>query len=98
MPVYMIVDVRKIRDKQKYAEYVRKVPATLRRFGGRYLARGGKTFAASGDWRPGRLVIVEFPSMQKFRAWWNSPRYRKIAPLREQSAQTNAVVAKGIEP
>ena len=96
MRVYLIVDVRKIRVKKKYAEYVRKVPETIRRFGGRYLARGSETQVVSGKWKPGRLVIVEFPSMKRFREWWDSAQYRKIKPLRERSARTNAVVAAGM--
>ncbi len=95
MAVYMIVEVTQVSDKQRYAEYVQKVPQIVAKFGGEYLARGGEVKAISGDWHPGRLVIIEFESMAKFEAWWNSPEYRAIAPLRETSTRTNAVVVQG---
>ncbi|MDD3088698.1 MAG: DUF1330 domain-containing protein [Candidatus Omnitrophica bacterium] len=96
MPVYLIVEAKKVIDKSKYTEYIQKVPETIARFGGKYLVRGGKVSVASGDWDPERLIIVEFGSMDKFRAWWDSSEYRLVAPLREASAIVNAVVAEGI--
>jgi uncharacterized protein (DUF1330 family) len=96
MAVYMIVEAKEIMDMNKYGEYIRKVPITIAKFGGRYLARGGQVLTLSGDWNPSRLIIVEFASMEKFRSWWNSSEYRLVAPLREQSAKTNAVVVEGV--
>jgi len=97
MPVYMIVEAKEIMDKDKYAEYVRRAPATIAAFGGRYLARGGEVNILAGDWQPCRLIIVEFASMENFRCWWQSPEYRAIARLREESARTNAVLIEGCE-
>ncbi|MBN2120637.1 MAG: DUF1330 domain-containing protein [Candidatus Omnitrophica bacterium] len=96
MAVYMIVEAREVIDSRKYSEYIQRVPRTIERFGGEYLARGGKIKVVSGDWNPTRLIIVKFESMDKFNAWWNSSEYRAIAPLREQSAKTNAIVLEGI--
>jgi uncharacterized protein (DUF1330 family) len=98
MSVYMIVEAKEVFDKQMYGEYIRNVPQTIEKFGGRYLARGGQITVVSGDWNPDRLIIVEFDSMDKFQAWWNSPEYRKISRLREQGAKTNAIVVEGIPP
>lgn len=49
----------------------------------------------SGDWNPSRLIIIEFDSLDRFKAWWNSSEYRAIAPLRERSAKTNVIVVEG---
>jgi uncharacterized protein (DUF1330 family) len=98
MPVYMIVEAKEVLNKEMYGEYIQKVPQTIERFGGKYLVRGGQTIVMAGDWAPDRLIIVEFESMEKFRAWWNSPEYLAVAPLREQSARTNAVVVDGFTP
>lgn len=95
MSVYMIVEAKEVLNKEMYMEYVRQVPAIVEKFGGRYLARGGKTTVISGDWHPARLIIVEFESMDNLQSWWNSSEYRKIAPIREQSAKSNAVVVEG---
>ena len=96
MSVYMIVEAKEVMDKKKYGDYIQKVPETIARFGGRYLARGGQVKVVSGDWKPSRLIIVEFDSMAKFDLWWNSPEYRAIAPLREESTKTNAIVVEGV--
>ncbi|TBC25579.1 DUF1330 domain-containing protein (plasmid) [Rhizobium ruizarguesonis] len=52
-------------------------------FGGRYVGRGGKTITLEGDWRPNRLVIVEFPDMESLMAWYNSPEYAPLLELRK---------------
>ena len=96
MPVYFMVEIKEIYDKEKYMQYVQKVPAIIEKFGGRYLARGGKTTVVSGDWTPLRFIMIEFENASKFEAWWNSPEYRAVAPLRENSAKANAVVIEGV--
>lgn len=96
MSVYMIIEAKEIMDRAKYGEYIEKVPRTIEKFGGKYLARGGEVTVVSGDWKPARLIIVEFASMEKFHAWWRSPEYRVVSPLREQSAKTNAIVVNGV--
>ncbi len=96
MAVYMIIEAKEVMNKAGYGEYIKKVPQIIEKFGGKYLARGGNIKVVSGDWKPARVIIVEFESMEKFDAWWNSPQYRAIASLREQSAKTNAIVIEGI--
>lgn len=97
MSVYMIIEAKEVMDKNKYMEYVQQVPPLVEKFGGKYLARGGKVTVVSGDWNPGRVIIIEFASMEKFNAWWSSPEYRLVAPLREQSAKVNAVIIEGTD-
>lgn len=96
MSVYMIVEAKEVMDNKKYGEYIQKVPETIARFGGRYLIRGGQVKVVSGDWNPSRIIIVEFDSMDRFDSWWNSPEYKAVAPLREQSTKTNAIIIEGV--
>ena len=96
MAAYMIVEAKEVFDREKYGEYIQKVPEIVARFGGKYLARGGEVTVVTGNWQPARLIIIEFESMDRFQAWLNSPEYRAVAPLREQSAKVNAVVIEGI--
>lgn len=96
MSVYMIVEAKEVMDSKGYGEYIQKVPQTIAKFGGKYLVRGGPVTVLSGDWDPSRVIIVEFESMEKFQGWWNSSEYRAVAPLRERSAKTNAVVIEGL--
>ena len=95
MAVYLIASVD-VLDSAGYEEYRTRVPSTIERHGGRYLARGGATEVLEGTWLPQRCVIVEFPDMAKFRAWWSSPEYLPLRAIRERTAKTQLVVTEGV--
>jgi uncharacterized protein (DUF1330 family) len=97
MSVYFIAEIEKIIDREKYSEYVEKVSGIIEKFGGKYLARGGETFIISGNWHPAKIIIIEFDTFEQLKNCFNSPRYREIAPLRESSTDTRAIVVEGIE-
>jgi uncharacterized protein (DUF1330 family) len=92
----MIIEAKSVHDPDMYRRYIDKVPELVNKFGGKYLARGGEVTVVSGDWHPARLVVIEFGSKERFEAWWRSPEYRAVAPLRERSAQVNAVIVEGV--
>lgn len=94
MPVYMVIEIE-ILDKDTYAEYVKKAPATVHQYGGRYLARSSEVTPLAGDWRPQRLILLEFESAEGLRRWLDSPEYRAVAPLRELSTRTKSVMVEG---
>ena len=94
MAVYMIIETQ-VKDKDMYQEYIDKVPALIKKYKGRYLARGGKVMPLSESWKPERLIIIEFESAQDIKECFNSPEYLKIAWLRQRSAITKAVVIEG---
>ncbi len=95
MPAYVIADVE-VLDATGYEEYRQKVPATITAYGGRYLARGGATEVLEGSWSPKRCVILEFPDMERFRAWWDSPEYVPLRRLRERTTRSHLVVTQGL--
>jgi uncharacterized protein (DUF1330 family) len=92
----MIVEPKDIIDKETYKEYTQKVLKNVEKYGGRYLTRNGEVSLIEGDWKPERIVIIEFESKDKFENWWNSKEYREIAILRERSAKVNAIVIQGV--
>ncbi|MCX7014723.1 MAG: DUF1330 domain-containing protein [Candidatus Sumerlaeota bacterium] len=94
MPVYLIIDIT-VTDPDAYAEYVAKVPDTVIKHGGCYLARGGTVVPLIGEWRPERVVVVEFPSFDHMNQWFQSPEYRELAPLRERSTRDRAIAVEG---
>ena len=94
MPVYMVIEVE-VLDPDVYAEYVARVPAVVEKYGGRYLVRGGEVVPLTGDWQPERMVILEFPSMERMTAWNFSPEYLELAQIRARSARTRAVALRG---
>ncbi|MCX6022102.1 MAG: DUF1330 domain-containing protein [Chloroflexi bacterium] len=97
MAAYVIVHVE-IAEPEPYSEYARQVPATLELYGGRFLARGGRAENLEGDWRPKRIVILEFPSVAQAKAWHASPEYQAILPIRRRHADTQFfTVVEGYE-
>lgn len=95
MPAYIIVDVE-ITDPKEYEEYKKHTPSSLVPFDGKFLVRGGQVEALEGDWKPGRFVILEFPSLEKAKAWWNSPGYAPAKLIRQRASNTRMIVADGI--
>ena len=94
--VYLIIDIT-IKDRELYAKYVELVPSIIKKYGGKYLTRGGKVTQIAGDWNPERIIIIEFKSMQMLQECFQSPEYKKIAPLREQATASRAIMANGID-
>lgn len=98
MSVYMLIETRVHEDgKAAYGEYIRTVAPIVQQYGGRYLVRGGAITTVVGDWHPERIILMEFPSIERIRTWLASPEYRAIAPLRELSVETRAVVLEAYE-
>jgi uncharacterized protein (DUF1330 family) len=90
MPAYVIADVT-IKNPEVYAEYRSRVLATVTKYGGRFLVRGGTCDVVEGDWRPGRVVVIEFPDMAAAKAWYGSAEYGPLVKLR-QSASTGSLL------
>ncbi len=95
MAAYLIVNVD-VKDPAGFEAYRQAVPATIARYGGRYLMRGGKHESLEGDWHPTHLVVLEFPSLEAAKRWYASEEYRKIKPLRLQCAVADLVLVEGI--
>ena len=94
MPAYAIVQV-KVEDPVRYEDYKKMVPPSLAKYGGRFLVRGAKTETLEGAWQPSRLVILEFPSVERAKAWWAGPEYAEAKALRQATAQTELIVVEG---
>jgi len=95
MPAYVIADVH-VHDPEKFEEYKKTAGPTSAEFGGKYLARGGKVEVLEGDWNPARFVIIEFPSVEKAKEWWNSPSYAGPKAIRQACAKSSFIVVEGM--
>lgn len=96
MTVYVVSRV-KIADAEAMRRYIAGAPATLEPFGGRYLYRGGEVTALEGSWDDDRMVVLEFPTRQAARDWYDSPAYQPLRELR-QSASEGVILLVGAEP
>ncbi len=94
MPAYVVVEVE-VRDPAVFEEYKRLAPPSIAAYGGRYLARGGRTDLLEGDAKPERLVILEFPSLARARQWWASDEYGAARSLRQSCARARMVAVEG---
>jgi len=97
MPAYVVVDVD-VKDPQGYAEYRAKAPPTIAAAGGRYLVRGADPVHVEPGWDVHRFVILEFPSLAKAKAWYHSPEYQAILPIRLRTTRSRMMFLEGIAP
>jgi uncharacterized protein (DUF1330 family) len=94
MAAYVIAEVE-VTDPVPYEEYRKLVPPTVAAYGGKFLVRGGATDTKEGDWRPKRLVVLEFPSMDQARKWYHSPEYAPALAIRLKAARSKVVLVEG---
>jgi uncharacterized protein (DUF1330 family) len=94
MVAYVIAEVE-VTDPVKYEDYKKLTPAAVARHGGRFVARGGQTAVLEGDWRPGRVVIIEFPSLEQARAFYTSVDYTAARRARAGAAKMNMIAVEG---
>jgi uncharacterized protein (DUF1330 family) len=95
MPAFVIADIEVI-DKERYERYKQLVPGTLEAFGGRFIARGGRVETLDGEWSPQRVVILEFPSVERAQAWMDSPEYAEAKAIRHATARSRIIAVEGL--
>jgi uncharacterized protein (DUF1330 family) len=94
MPAYVIVETD-ITDPERYERYKVAAAEAVAAAGGRYVARGGELDVLEGDWRPPRLVVLEFEDLAAARRWYGSERYQAARQLREGAARIRMVAVQG---
>ncbi|HWY39711.1 MAG TPA: DUF1330 domain-containing protein [Chthoniobacterales bacterium] len=94
MAAYVIVEIE-ITDPVGYEDYKKQAAATVQKYGGKYIVRGGKTEVLEGNWKPKRIVVLEFPTMERAKEWLNCEEYREPRKLRHKTAKTNMLVVEG---
>lgn len=94
MAAYIVVRVD-VRDWEAYREYMRHTPRVIRKFGGRFIARGGETVTLEGPEETLRVVLIEFPSLDQAKAFYNSPEYARTKRLREGGGEAQFVALEG---
>ncbi len=94
MAGYIVADIE-VTDPGEYQKYAQQTAATLERYGGKFLVRGGQPETLEGDRNSKRVVIIEFPSVEHAKSWYNSPEYSAIKGMRHRSAVSNILIAHG---
>ena len=95
MSAYVIVEIE-IVDPVGYEEYRKLAGATVEKYGGKYIVRGGKAEVLEGDWNPKRIVVLEFRTMERAKQWLNCEDYREPRKMRHRTAKTKMIVVEGV--
>ncbi|KUL24479.1 DUF1330 domain-containing protein [Streptomyces regalis] len=95
MPAYAIAHLRNATPHPEIAEYIERITATFEPYGGRFLVHATPHETKEGSW-PGGVVVIGFPGIAEARAWWDSPAYQEIAPLRSRHIEGDIILVEGV--
>lgn len=84
------------KDLDALQRYVRGMSGMIEKHGGRYVIASGNPEAVEGRWAPGRLVVLEFPTLEALRGWYDSDVYRPLRDLRLKHSRSDAVIVGGV--
>jgi uncharacterized protein (DUF1330 family) len=96
MAAYIIVRMN-VTNWDQYREYTKASPAVIEKFGGRFLVRGGETITLEGPEETQRIVVVEFPSLEKAKEFYYSKEYTEAKRLREGAANASFLLIDGYQ-
>ena len=95
MTAFVIFDIE-VTDPENYEGYKQLAAPTVASYGGKYIVRGGYTEILEGDWSPKRIVVLQFESVERAKAWINSPEYAEARALRHKYSISKAIVVEGV--
>ncbi|MBM3488944.1 MAG: DUF1330 domain-containing protein [Alphaproteobacteria bacterium] len=96
MPAAYLIGQIEVTDPAKYEAYRKQVPATIAKFGGEYLVRGGALLKLEGQDPPGRTVVLRFPSLEQAKAWYHSQDYAGPKQIRQSASIGNVILVEGV--
>lgn len=94
-PAYYIAEFQ-LTDPEGIKPYSQHVEATFKPYSGRFIVRGGNMDVREGFGAQGRLIIIKFDSLSQARAWYDSPEYQKLIPVRQRSGNTRTYIVEGL--
>ena len=97
MPAYAMAHLRTPTINEQVLEYIERIQGTLDPYQGRFLVHGAEVEEVEGPW-PGTVVVIEFPDVESARAWYRSPAYQAILPLRTDNIDGSAILVPGVVP
>lgn len=96
MPAYAVAHLREVSFNPAIVEYLQRIDATLEPFGGRFLVHGAQPDVVEGAF-PGHLIVIGFADMGKAKAWYYSPAYQTILPLRSDNSVGDVILVDGTD-
>ena len=93
MTAYVLADIE-VTDPVRYEDYKTLAAASVERYGGRYVVRGGQVAVLEGSWPTSRFVMLEFDHADSARRWYHSPEYQAAIAVRQQAANAKLVLVE----
>ena len=97
MVAYVISEVEPL-DPDLIDRYRSLAARSIKKYGGRYIVRGGPIEPVEGGWTPNMMVIVEFPSMDRAREWYRSEAYAEALVVRDRALSRRLIFVEGTVP
>jgi uncharacterized protein (DUF1330 family) len=97
MSAYALAHLYDPNSHPEVLEYIERIQDTMDPYGGRFIVHGPAVDVREGEW-PGTIVILEFPTVEQARAWYESPDYREILPLRTEHIRSDTIIVDGVGP
>ncbi|WUD77832.1 DUF1330 domain-containing protein [Streptomyces sp. NBC_00510] len=97
MTAYAVGHLRPAQPHEEVFTYMERIQDTLDPFGGRFIVHGATVEVVEGRW-PGTIVLIEFPDMDRARAWYGSNAYQEILPLRTRHLEGEVILVNGVGP
>ncbi|MEV6951651.1 DUF1330 domain-containing protein [Streptomyces sp. NPDC051183] len=95
MTAYAIAHIRPGTMNGDILRYIEEIQATMDPYEGRFLVHGREVEVKEGPW-PGTVVLIGFPDIERARAWYDSPAYRAILPLRTDHIAGEVILVDGV--
>ncbi len=94
MKAYLVLDLS-VNDFSGFKKYIAEIPAFIAKHSGRYIVQGVQPTIIEGDWKPERLVIIEFPERQNAEAFLADPEIQDLFKVRHETTTSKLVLADG---
>jgi uncharacterized protein (DUF1330 family) len=95
MPAYLIARIE-VTDWERYRQYVEATPGVISRYGGKFIVRGGQSVVLEGEPETRRLVVIEFPTLERAQEFFHSPEYTRVKQLRTGASVGQFLAVDGI--
>lgn len=92
-PAFYVAEFE-MKDPSNIKPYRDGVSAIVKKYGGEYLAQGGKAVQVEGS-PPNRIVVIKFKSVEAAQRWYDSPEYTALRPYRQRSGITRSYIVEG---
>jgi len=96
MTAYIIARIN-VTNMEQYKKYTAVTPEVIGQFGGRFIVRGGEKVTLEGPEETNRIVVIEFPSLERAQAFYQSDAYQEAKKLREEAATGQFIVVDGVD-